>query len=168
MTALFPPGKGGGELVDYGYKGKGVTTHLLVEGNGMPLSITVTGAGGNEREQVSCLFAKIHVYHGYGKPRRYTREAHADKGYDSKSLRIFLRSKGIRPVITRRMWSSRRQPVGRKPPVSHDRWKVERCFAWIQRKFRRLVVRWERRLKYWEGLLQLGIVMMWIDKLICG
>ena len=168
MTALFPPGKGGGEIVDYGYKGKGVTTHLLVEGNGMPLSATITGAGGSERDQVACLFAKVRIYHGYGKPKRYTREAHADKGYDSKLLRIFLRSKGVRPVIPRRVWSSRKQPAGRKPPVSHDRWKVERCFAWMQRKFRRLVVRWERCLKYWEGLIQLGVVMMWVDKLICG
>ncbi|MBS4168366.1 hypothetical protein [Parachlamydia sp. AcF125] len=31
---LFSAGKGGGELVDYGYKGKGVTTHLLVDNEG--------------------------------------------------------------------------------------------------------------------------------------
>ena len=31
--ALFPPGKGGGELVEYGYKGKGVTIHSLVDAN---------------------------------------------------------------------------------------------------------------------------------------
>jgi len=40
--ALFPHGKGGGQDVDYGYKGKGVTTHLLTEGNGMPLSVIAT------------------------------------------------------------------------------------------------------------------------------
>jgi len=38
---LFPPGKGGDESVDYGYKSKEVTTHLLVDGNAMPLSTTV-------------------------------------------------------------------------------------------------------------------------------
>ena len=31
MTALFPSGKGGVAEVAYGYKGKGVLIHLLVE-----------------------------------------------------------------------------------------------------------------------------------------
>lgn len=165
---LFPPGKGGGEGVDYGYKGKGVTTHLLADGNGMPLSTVTTGAGGSERDQISILFQGVRVYHGFGRPKRYTKELHADKGYDGRALRIFLRSKGIRPVIPRRIWADRKQIRGRKPPKSHDRWKVERCFAWMQRKFRRLVVRWERKTKYWEGFVQVGVIMMWVDRLICG
>jgi hypothetical protein len=36
--ALFPPGKGGGQGVDYGYKGKGVLIHLIVDKNGAPLN----------------------------------------------------------------------------------------------------------------------------------
>lgn len=63
--ALFPPGKGGGQSIDYGYKGKGVTTHLLVDGNGMPLSVTATSASGSEREQVSPLLKRVRIYHGY-------------------------------------------------------------------------------------------------------
>jgi hypothetical protein len=31
-----------------------------------------------------------------------------------------------------------------------------------------LVARWERRDVYWEGFLQLSIIMIWVDKLICG
>jgi len=34
--ALFPPGKGGGEGVARGGKGKGILIHSLTEGNGMP------------------------------------------------------------------------------------------------------------------------------------
>lgn len=52
--ALFPPGKGGGEDVDYGYKGKGVTAHLLVDGNGMPLSVSATSASGSEIKYLPC------------------------------------------------------------------------------------------------------------------
>ena len=36
-------------MVDYGYKGKGVTTHLLADGEGNPLSFEVTRAKGDER-----------------------------------------------------------------------------------------------------------------------
>lgn len=166
--ALFPPGKGGGQEVEYGYKGKGVTIHLLVDGNGMPLSVTSTGAAASERDQLSSLFQRVHVYHGYGRPKRCPREIHADKGYDSRALRVFLRNKGIRPVIPKRKWKTRRQPSGRKAPPSTSRWQVERCFAWIQRKYRRLAIRWERRALYWNGFLQLSVIMMWIDKLIYG
>lgn len=166
--ALFPPGKGGGEDVDYGYKGKGVTTHLLVDGNGMPLSISATSASGSERKQVPTLLQQVKVYHGYGRPKRCPKEVHADKGYDSKALRVFLRAKGVRPVIPKRKWKARRQPPGRKTATSTSRWQVERCFSWMQRKYRRLVARWERRTTYWKGFLQLSVIMIWVDKLIYG
>jgi len=166
--ALFPPGKGGGEEVDYGYKGKGMTTHLLVDGSGMPLSAVATGASISERDQISTLFERVRVYHGYGRPKRCPKEIHADKGYDSKALRVFLRSKGIRPVIPKRTWKAKRQPRGPKVMPSQSRWKIERCFAWMQRKYRRIAVRWERRSRYWNGFLQLTIIMIWVDKLICG
>ena len=145
----FSPGKEGGDDVDYGYKGKGVTNHLLVEGKGMPLAATTTPASNSEREQVSRLLQRLRIYHGYGRPKHCPHGIHADKG--SRIVRIFLRSKGVRPVIPRRVWNARKHPQGRKPPVSTSRWQVERCFAWMQKKYRRLVARWERREAYWNG-----------------
>ena len=56
---FFSAGKGGGELVDYGYKGKGVTSHLLVDANGSPIAIEVTSAKGDERLQVEPLLKRI-------------------------------------------------------------------------------------------------------------
>jgi hypothetical protein len=35
----------------------------------------------------------------------------------------------------------------------------------LQRKYRRLVVRWERRNKYWEGFLLTALVVFWAGKL---
>jgi hypothetical protein len=56
---FFPSGRGGGDQIDYGYKGKGVTSHLVVEKSGKPLSVTSTPASGDERKQVSPLLGKI-------------------------------------------------------------------------------------------------------------
>lgn len=53
---FFSAGKGGGKDVEYGYKGKGVTSHVL----GNPLKITATGAAGDERQQVIPLLKKNH------------------------------------------------------------------------------------------------------------
>ncbi|HEY2810070.1 MAG TPA: IS4/IS5 family transposase, partial [Rhabdochlamydiaceae bacterium] len=49
---------GGGEEIAYGHKGKGTTTHLLVDGQGNPLCITSTSAAGDERKEVVPLIKK--------------------------------------------------------------------------------------------------------------
>ena len=46
---FFSRGKGGGEEIEYGFKGKGTTTHLLVDENGAPVAFTSTAANGDER-----------------------------------------------------------------------------------------------------------------------
>jgi transposase len=58
VDGFFSAGKGGGEDVEYGYKGKGVTSHVLTDGGGNPLKITATGAAGDERQQVTPLLKK--------------------------------------------------------------------------------------------------------------
>lgn len=58
IDGFFSAGKGGGENVEYGYKGKGVTTHLMTDGLGNPLRVTSTGAAGNERTEVVPLLKK--------------------------------------------------------------------------------------------------------------
>lgn len=58
VDGFFSAGKGGGEKVDYGYKGKGVTSHLIVDGLGQPLAVTSTGASEDERKEVMPLLKK--------------------------------------------------------------------------------------------------------------
>lgn len=162
--APFPPGKGGGEGVEYGFKGKGVTLHALVDGNGTPLEVISTSAKGEERQQVLPLLKKLRIFGKRRRPRSCMNELQMDKGYDSQELRNQLRRKGIKPRIPKRQWH-RKPRLGRKPAPLIDRWKVERSFAWIQHKFRRLCVRWERRVKYWVGFIELAISWMWLGKL---
>lgn len=164
---LFPPGKGGGDDVAYGFKGKGVTLHSIVEGEGRPLAVITTSAKGDERSQVSPLLELIRLKtNRCGRSRSRPKSLQADKGYDSRELRNDLRRRGIRPLIPRRKWVDRRQPRGRPPSSGTDRWKVERTFAWYQKKFRRLVARWERRRQYWNGFVLLAICLMWLEVLV--
>ena len=101
--ALFPPGKGGGEEVAYGYKGKGILIHTLTDGNGMPLSCSTTPANGSEREQVMPLLNNIVVKNNQpGRNSKRVKVLAADKGYDSKDLRAALRKRGIRPQLPKR------------------------------------------------------------------
>ena len=91
-TGQYPPGKGGGEDVAYGYKGKGILIHTLTDGNGMPLSNSTTAANGSEREQVMPLLKSILIKNNQpGRPRKRVKVLAADKGYDSKDLRAAIR-----------------------------------------------------------------------------
>lgn len=96
VDGFFSGGKGGGELVDYGYKGKGVTTHLLVDGEGNPLSFEVTSTKGDERQQVEKLIdphldklKRLYDLH------QVIPILEADKGYDSEELRDKLLKRKI-------------------------------------------------------------------------
>jgi IS5 family transposase len=166
--ARFPPGKGGGEGVAYGRKGKGILIHSLTDATGMPLSTRTTPANGNERAQVLPLLASLHVRTGKrGRPRTRLKVLAADKGYDAKDLRQRLRSRGIRAQIPKRVWKTKK-PRGR--PIKKDvpRYQAERTFAWFQRKYRRLVVRWERRAACFNAFLALALLHMWVHRLIVG
>lgn len=162
FDGTFSPGKGGGEDVEYGYKGKGSTIHLIVDGNGMALNATVTPANGDERLEVIPLLSKSHI-----RKDGSIENGHADKGYDAKHVRDVLLSFGIKPVIPYRNFKNRSQKRANLD-TSKTRWKIERCFAWMKSKFRRIATRWERNVAIWKGFIDLAIIIMWIDKLVFG
>src|SRR5215467_14280609 len=131
--ALFPPGKGGGEGVARGGKGKGILIHSLTEGGGMPLANCVTPANGDERAQVLPLLDAVQVHTGKrGRPRKRLKVIATDKGYDAKALREKLRKRGIRAQLPKRVWKTKKtrgRPIKQVVP----RFQAERTFAWFQR-----------------------------------
>lgn len=150
----------------YGYKGKGILIHTLTEGNGMPLSSSTTAANGSEREQVMPLIDRIKVKNNQpGRPRKQVKVIAADKGYDSKDLRVALRKRGIRPQLPKRSWKTRKNR-GRPIKISVPRFQQERCFAWFQRKYRRLVVRWERISACFNAFISLATIHIWINRIL--
>jgi IS5 family transposase len=166
--APFPPGKGGGEGVADGRKGKGILIHSLTDGAGMPVATRTTPANGDERAQVIPLLDTLHVRTGQrGRPRKRLKVLAADKGYDAKELRHRLRRRGMRAQIPKRVWNTKRS---RGRPIKKDvpRYQAERTFAWFQRKYRRLVVRWERLATCFSAFLALALIHMWVHRLIVG
>ena len=88
VDGAFSPGKGGGEGVAHGGKGKGVLIHSLTDAGGMPLANRTMPAHGDERAQVVPLLDAVKVYTGKrGRPRKRLRVIATDKGYDAKALR---------------------------------------------------------------------------------
>lgn len=164
--ALFPPLNGGGEGVGYGYKGKGILIHSITDANGMPVVAITTPAGGDERQQVLPMLGQIRLATlKPGNPKRRPKILVADRGYDAKWLRHKLRTKGIRPQIKKRQWRGKKlkgKPIKEAVP----RYQQERSFSWLQRKYRRLVVRWERLKACFDAFLLLACCYIWFPRLV--
>jgi len=149
----FPPGKGGGEGVAHGRKGKGILIHPLTDAAGMPLSTRTTPASGDERAQVLPLSDACRIRTGKrGRPRKRLKVLATDKGYDAKVLRHRLWTRGIRAQIPKRVWKPQK-PRGRSRKKDVPCFQAERTFAWFQRKYRRLVVRWKRLMACFNALI---------------
>ena len=151
-----------------GGKGKGVLIHRLTAGDGMPLAHCTTPANGDERAQVMPLLEAVKVRTGTrGRPRKRLKVIATDKGYDAKALRQKLRQRGIRAQIPKRVWKTKKnrgRPINKVVP----RFQAERTFAWLQKKYRRLVVRWERIAACFDAFLAMATMHMWIQRLIVG
>src|SRR5437764_13509468 len=103
--ARFPPGKGGGEGVAHGGKGKGILIHSLTEGRGMPLANRTSPANGDARAHVLPWLEAVKIRTGNrGRPRTRLQVIATDKGYYAQRLRQQLRKRGIRAQIAKLVW----------------------------------------------------------------
>ena len=141
MMALFPPGQGGGEGVAHGGKGKGGLIHRLTAGDGRPLAQRTTPANGDARAQVRPVREAVKRRTGpRGRPRQRLQVIATATGYDATALRQKLRQRGIRAQLPKRVWKTKKhrgRPINQVVP----RFQAARTFAWLQQKYRRLVVR---------------------------
>lgn len=163
----FPPGPGGGKEVEHGYKGKGSLLHLVTDKEGLPLWITTTSAKGNERIQALVLLDQLQL--AQCKNNNGMTICEADKGYDSMELRMGMLRRGYVPIIGYRRNQKNRvstEEIYSYFRVSKRRWVVERSFAWLKRKCRRLLMRWERLPEVWDAFAVLGLVLMWLQILL--
>jgi transposase len=82
-----------------------------------------------------------------------------DKGYDSKEIRRLVREFGFVPHIRSR--GEERQAMRHEPDFRPRCWVVERTHSWMNR-FRRILVRWEKRLDSYMAMLHLALgIIAW-------
>ncbi|WTQ10429.1 IS5 family transposase [Streptomyces sp. NBC_00228] len=127
--------------------------HIITDGQGIPLAVSLTGGNRNDVTQLLPLLDKIPPVAGVvGRPRRRPDMLFADRGYDHDKYRRLLRRRNIRPAI-----AERGQPHG--TGLGTFRWVVERTISWLH-GFRRLRIRWERRDDIHEAFLGLAVCLI--------
>lgn len=129
---------------------------LLTDGGRLPLALAVAGANRHDMKLVAATLTAIPI------PRPVPTEAEPlhlclDKGYDYPEVHELVAEWGYTAHIARRGVDQKARP--RRPGYRARRWVVERTHAWLHR-FRRLLIRWEKKVANYLALLHLACAWM--------
>ena len=154
IDGTFAKARGGGDGIGATKAGKGVKIMVLVDAQGLPISIDTTSAAPHESQLVQRLFDFMLTEQ---RPERVI----GDRAYDSDKLDQELSNQGIEliaPHRSNRTLENKTQD-GRPLRRYQRRWTVERTIGWIQ-NFRRLCIRWEKSTRLFQGFLHLGCTIL--------
>jgi transposase len=130
----------------------GTKRSLLTDAAGIPLGLTVEGANRNDFK----LFAETVDSIPVTRPRPTANEPQGmclDKGYDYDEVRELGIAFGFTMHI--RCRGEEAKALKKKAGVRARRWVVERTHSWMNR-FRRILVRWEKREDTFFAMLHLA------------
>ena len=136
--------------------GFGTKLHLVVDGNGLPLSAVVTAGQAHESKSLEPVLEAVRIKRpGRGRPRRRPRRLAGDKGYSYRRIRRYLRRRRIKAVIPTRK-DQRRNPHFDKEAYRR-RNVVERCISWLKED-RRLATRHEKLAVNFLAMVKLAMI----------
>lgn len=126
---------------------------MLTDGGGVPIVVKTTAANRHDVTELLNLVNDVPAIQGKpGAPRYRFDELYADRAYDSEPHRQALREVGTKPKIPKR---NTQHGSG----LGTVRWVVERTLSWLH-QFRRLRIRYERRLDIHEAFLTIGCILI--------
>lgn len=133
---------------------------VLVDGEGVPLGIHLSPANPSEASLAHATLDNVAVPRsGPGRPRKKPERIIADKGYDARALWSSMKKKGIDFIAPHLSNRKRIFQDGRKLRRYKRRWIVERTNAWLF-NFRRLVVRYERKLDNFRAFIHIACALI--------
>jgi transposase len=101
-----------------------------------------------------------------GRPRSRLKELVADEAYHSQEFRGFLLKLGIKPTIPFKRNSKKRK--GRPLALGDgykQRWKIERCFAWITTISKS--VRYECYIQHRKAFCLISLILFCLKRILC-
>jgi transposase len=140
--------------------GFGTKLHLLVDGNGVPLSALLLPGQTHESTQFEALVGSVVVQRAKGRPRSRPRRVGGDKAYHAQRIRHWLRAHGVGAVIPPRRGRGKRR-AGRPLSYDQERYRgrnvVECCIGWLK-ECRSLATRFEKLAVHFLGMVHLAII----------
>ncbi|NEB04835.1 IS5 family transposase [Streptomyces sp. SID13726] len=132
---------------------KGSKINLIVDRQGLPLSVGISAANLHDSQALIPLVRGIPpIRSRRGPRRRKPGKLHGDKGYDYRHLRRWLSSRGIRHRLARKGVESSRH-------LGRHRWVVERTVSWLS-GCRRLHRRYERKAEHFLAFTAIAATLI--------
>jgi putative transposase len=128
----------------------------LTEAQGVPIGLAVDGANRNDFKLVKETLESIPV----ARPPAADGVAQGlclDKGYDYDEVRELAQEFGSTAHIRSR--GEEAQALQRHVRRKARRWVVERTHSWLNR-FRRILIRWEKKAEHYLGLLHFACAII--------
>lgn len=138
----------------------GTKRHLLTDKNGIPLSVVITAANTHDMKAAIRTLDRVVLRRG---PSVETHNLCLDKGYDFPEIEYESVNRGYTPHIRHR--GEERRMVKNVHRVR--RWVVERTNSWHNR-FRKLLVRYEKKEENYLGLVQLACCVIVYRRTLLG
>ena len=129
----------------------GVKRSLLTEGGGVPIGLAIDGANRHDCKLVRATLESIPVQRPQPTPEK-PQNMCKDKGYDYAEVRELDAEFGYTLHIMAR--GEEAQAIKHEAGFKARRWVVERTHSWMNR-FRRILIRWEKKAANYLGLLHL-------------
>jgi putative transposase len=142
----------------------GVKRSVLTDARGVPIGAVIAGANVHDQKLFRATLDSLPAR----RPRPTARRPQhlcCDKGYDAGVIRREARRRRYRPHIRSR---GEEQQAKRTRRGRARRWVVERVASWMNR-FRRLLVRWEKKAENYLGMLHLAFAYItWRQTKVLG
>lgn len=140
------------------HRGKqGTKRHLLTEGHGLPIGLVATGANRNDLTQAEAVLDARAVVSFEAEPHR----AGVHPPMRQQGLRLEPRPLGASGFVAHILSRGQEKVALEMPGYRARRWVVEAAHSWLNR-FRRLLVRWEKKGENYLTMLHVACaVIVW-------
>ena len=130
----------------------GTKRSTLTDGGGIPVGLAVDGANRNDFKMVRETFESIPVRRP-GRVNSHPQNLCLDKGYDYEEARALASEFKFTAHVRSR--GEEAKAIKKEAGFRARRWVVERTHSWLNR-FRRILVRWEKRADTFLAMLHLA------------
>ena len=128
---------------------------MLTEASGLPIAIEVAAANRPDHELTAATLAGLQL----AVPAQAQPVVCADSGYDWVHVHALIARRGWRACIAQRRRGRSQPPVPVRTRPRTPRWVVERTHSWLHR-FRRILVRWEKRADTYTAMVHLACALI--------
>ena len=148
---------------------QGSKIHLLVDEQGAPLALHITGANVHDKWSADDLILSILIERP--DPEQIEQHLCADRGYDFEDIHQFVVDNQYTPHIKHRR--RRNEPIAEQCPIPGElsyparRWVVERTLGWLTKRVS-LRTRWCKKPENWIALVQFACAHILLSLAIYG